>query len=157
MNTEQPRHARKRSQTMKAFVSAGAVLAVLVLSLPQPSVDAAGKFDGSTPVICGTTAVTECGADGRCQRGTATDVNFPAIFQVDAKAKKVRNLQANTAQQGTESSIRDVEHANGKMILSGADGERGWSVLIHENTGQMSAAVAGDGEGFVIFGQCALP
>jgi hypothetical protein len=142
---------------MKAFVFAGFVLALLVMSLPQPSVGAAGKFDGSAPVICGTTAVTECGADGRCQRGTSTDVNFPAIFQVDAAGKKLKNLQANTGQQGAESSIRNVDHANGKMILSGAEGERGWSVLIHESTGQMSAAVAGDGEGFVIFGQCALP
>jgi hypothetical protein len=43
------------------------------------------------------------------------------------------------------------------MILSGAEGGRGWSVLVHEGTGKMSAAVAGDGEGFVIFGQCTLP
>jgi hypothetical protein len=157
MDTERTCHELKRSQTMKAFVFAGFVLALLVMSLPQPSVGAAGKFDGSAPVICGTTAVTECGADGRCQRGTAPDVNFPAIFQVDAAGKKLKNLQANTGQQGAESSIRNVDHANGKMILSGAEGERGWSVLIHESTGQMSAAVAGDGEGFVIFGQCALP
>jgi hypothetical protein len=157
MDTERSFHTPKRSQIMKACVSAGVVLALLVMSLPQPSVGAAGKFDGSAPVICGTTAVTECGADGRCQRGTATDVNFPAIFQVDAAGKKLKNLQANAGQQGTESSIRNVDHANGKMILSGAEGERGWSVLIHESTGQMSAAVAGDGEGFVIFGQCALP
>jgi hypothetical protein len=156
MDTERTCHELKRSQIMKAFVFAGFVLALLVMSLPQ-SVGAAGKFDGSAPVICGTTAVTECGADGRCQRGTATDVNFPAIFQVDAAGKKLKNLQASTGQQGAESSIRNVDHANGKMILSGAEGERGWSVLIHESTGQMSAAVAGDGEGFVIFGQCALP
>jgi len=142
---------------MKALASAGVVLAVLVMSLPQPSVGAAGKFDGSAPVICGTTAVTECGADGRCQRGTATDVNFPAIFQVDAGSKKLKNLQENKGQQGAESAIRAVDHANGKMIVSAADGERGWTVVIHESSGQMSAAVAGDGEGFVIFGQCALP
>src|SRR5215470_12119362 len=84
MDIERSRHALKWSLIMKAVVSAGLVLVVLVMSLPRTSVGAAGKFDGSTPVICGTTAVTECGADGRCLRGTATDVNFPAIFQVDA-------------------------------------------------------------------------
>ncbi len=142
---------------MKTALSVVVILGVLVVSFPRPSAHAAEKFDGSKPVICGTTAVTECGADGRCQRGTATDVNFPAIFQVDAAGKKLKNLQANTGQQGAESAIRNVDHTNGKMILSGAEGERGWSVLIHESTGHMSAAVAGDGEGFVIFGQCALP
>jgi|SRR5215831_14393471 len=157
MDIERSRHAPKWSHTMKPIVPVGVVLAVLVLSLPRAPVGAAGKFDGSAPVICGTTAVTECGADGRCQRGTATDVNFPAIFQVDAAGKKLKNLHANPGQQGTESAIRNVDHANGKMILSGAEGERGWSVLIHENTGKMSAAIAGDDEGFIIFGQCALP
>jgi len=28
---------------------------------------------------------------------------------------------------------------NGKLILKGADGERGWIVLVHEETGKMSA------------------
>jgi hypothetical protein len=142
---------------MKVALSIATALAVLALSLPPHSAHAANKYDGSAPLICAATAVTECEAGGRCQGGTAAGVNFPALFKVDATAMKLRNLQAETGQQGTESSIRNVDHANGKMILSGAEGERGWSVLIHESTGQMSAAVSGDGEGFLIFGQCALP
>ena len=67
---------------------------------------------------------------------------------------KLRNLEA---EKGRESSIRNLDRANGKMILSGAEGERGWTVLIDEASRKMSAAAAGDGEGFVIFGQCALP
>jgi hypothetical protein len=127
------------------------------MSLPPHSIDAASTYDGSAPLICAATAATQCEAEGRCQSGTAAAVNFPALFKVDAPAMKLRNLQAEAGQQGKESPIRNVDHANGKMILSGAEGERGWSVLIHEGTGKMSAAVSGDGEGFVIFGQCALP
>ena len=81
-------------------------------------------------------------------------MNFPALFKVDVKAMKARNLEA---EQGRESSIRNVDRVNGKIILSGAEGERGWTVLINEASGKMSATAAGDGEGFVIFGQCALP
>ena len=144
---------------MKLLLSVVATLAVLSMSLPPYSAHAANKYDGSAALICTATAVTECEAGGRCQSGPAAGVNFPALFKVDAPAMKLRNLQAEaeTGQQGKESSIRNVDHANGKMILSGAEGERGWSVLIHEATGRMAAAVAGDGEGFVIFGQCALP
>lgn len=139
---------------MKVALSIITALAVLAMTR---SAGAAAKYDGSAPLICAATAVTACGAEGRCQSGTAAGVNFPSIFKVDAAAMKLRNLHGETGQQGVESSIRNVDHANGKMILSGAEGERGWSVLINESTGKMSAVVSGDGEGFIIFGQCALP
>jgi len=155
MDVQRTPEGLDRRKTMKADLSLIVVLGILLTGLSQ-TFAAAGKFDGSAPMICGTTAVAECVANGRCQRSSAVEINFPALFRVDAAAKKLRNLQADTGQQGTESSIRNVDHANGKMILSGAEGERGWSVLIHESTGMMSAAVAGDGEGFVIFGHCTL-
>lgn len=43
------------------------------------------------------------------------------------------------------------------LVINGPDGERGWIVVIHEDTGRMSAVVSGDGEGFAVFGQCVLP
>jgi hypothetical protein len=81
-------------------------------------------------------------------------VNFPALFKVDVKAMKLWELGA---EKPRETAIRNVDRASNKMILSGAEGERGWTVLINEANGKMSATAAGDGEGFVIFGQCALP
>ena len=142
---------------MNVSVSAAAALGVLAMALAPSPAASAGKYDGSAPLICAALAVTECEADGRCQRRTAAGVNLPSLFKVDIAALKLRNLEADTGPQAKESAIRNVDHANGKMILSGAEAERGWSVLIHESTGKMSATVSGDGEGFVIFGQCALP
>ena len=138
---------------MKVFASIAAVVGLAAMCL-VPSVSAAGKYDGSAPMICAALTVTECLAGGRCQRRSAESVNLPELFRVDAKAMKVRNLET---EKGRESSIRSVDHANGKMILSGGEGERGWNVQINEETGKMSAVVSGDGEGFVVFGQCALP
>ena len=138
---------------MKGFASVATVLGVAAMSL-APHADAAGKYDGSAPVICAAMTVTECEAEGRCQRRSAESVNLPSLFKVDAKAMTVRNLEA---EKGRTSPIARVDHANGKMILNGAEAERGWIVEINEETGKMSAVVSGDGEGFVIFGQCALP
>lgn len=139
---------------MKIFASLAALMAAAFMCAAPDRGFAAGKFDGSAPLLCAATAVTECAADGRCQRRSAERVNLPSLFRVDAKGMKVRNLEA---EKGRESPIQSVGHANGKLVLNGADGERGWIMVIHEDTGKMSAVVSGDGEGFVVFGQCALP
>jgi hypothetical protein len=138
---------------MKAFVSVATVLWIAAMYLAPPAA-AAGKYDGSALIICAALMVTECEADGRCQYRTAANVNLPSLFRIDAKAMKVRNLEAD---KGRESTIKTLEHMNGKMLLQGAEGERGWTVVIHEDNGKMSGTVSADGEGFVIFGQCALP
>jgi hypothetical protein len=144
----------KRRKTMRLFASVAAVVGVMAMCSPPYRADAAGKYDGSAPLLCAAMAVTECEADGRCQRRSAENVNLPSLFRVDAKGMKVRNLEA---EKGRESPIQTVAHSSGKLVVNGADGERGWIVVINEDTGKMSGVVSGDGEGFVVFGQCALP
>jgi len=139
---------------MRLFASVAAVVGVMVMCSAPYRADAAGKYDGSAPLLGAAMTVTECEADGTCQRRSAEKVNLPSLFRVDVKAMKVHNLEA---EKGRESPIQGVGHANVKLVVNGADGERGWIVLIHEDTGTMSAVVSGDGEGFVIFGQCVLP
>ncbi len=41
--------------------------------------------------------------------------------------------------------------------MSGHQAERAWVVIVNETTGRMSGVVSADGEGYVMFGQCALP
>ena len=139
---------------MKILATVAAVVGVMILCAAPDRADAAGKYDGSAPLLCAATAVTECAAEGRCQRRSAESVNLPSLFRVDAKGMKVHNLET---EKGRLSSIQSVGHANGKLVVNGADGERGWILVIHEDTGKMSAVVSGDGEGFVVFGQCVLP
>ena len=113
---------------------------------------AAGKHDGSAPLLCVPIGVTECGAEGECKRGTPESVNLPQFFRVDLKAMTIRSEE-----QKRESPIKTVEHMNGKLILQGTQGERGWTMLIDEDTGRLSATVTADGEGLVVFGACMVP
>ena len=127
-------------------------IAISILCLTACAAGAAGKYDGSAPLLCVPVWVTECGADGECQRVSAERVNLPQFLRVDVKAMMIRELET-----GRESPIKNVERANGRVILQGAQGERGWMLTIAEQTGKMSATVSADGEGFVIFGACTLP
>lgn len=45
---------------------------------------------------------------------------------------------------------------NGHLILQGVQGQLGWTLIISEEVGQMSATIGGAGEGYIIFGSCTL-
>jgi hypothetical protein len=78
-------------------------------------------------------------------------VNLPQFFSVDFKTMTIRAVEANR-----ESAIKTVDRVNGKMILQGVQGQLGWTMIIAEDSGQMSATIAGAIEGYIIFGSCTL-
>jgi hypothetical protein len=105
--------------------------------------------DGSVPLVCVPLSVTACGADDECQRGTAASINLPHFLQVDVKAMTIRAVE-----QGRQSPIGSATRLNGHLILQGVQGAHGWTLIIAEDTGQMSATIAGAVTGDVIFGSC---
>ena len=137
---------------MKAFGLVSVVLLVVGICAAPGEGGAAGKHDGSVPLLCAPTVVTECGPDGDCQRRTAASVNLPQFMKVDVKAMKVLSEET-----GRDSPIRNVEHVDGSLIIQGGQNGRGWTMTIAEDTGSMSAAVTAPGEGFIVFGACAVP
>ena len=114
---------------------------------------AAGKYDGSATLVCASVAAHECVIGQRCQAQLAESVGMPTLIRVDFAGKKVHPLEPLA---NRDSTIRSVYHVNGRTVVSGGESGRGWVVTINEQTGRMSAAVVTDGEGFVIFGQCAV-
>jgi hypothetical protein len=136
---------------MKIFGVISVVLWAAGICLTPPQVAAASKYDGSVPLVCVPLAVTECGAEGECQKGTPQSVNLPQFFSVDFKTMTIRAVEQNR-----ESAIKTVDRVNGKMILQGVQGQLGWTMIIAEDSGQMSATIAGAIEGYIIFGSCTL-
>jgi hypothetical protein len=56
-----------------------------------------------------------------------------------------------------KAEVDNVQHANGRLVRQGGQDGRGWSLVMLEDTGRMSAVVA-DGDGaYVIFGACTAP
>jgi len=124
---------------------------VTAIALPTMTQAAGNKLDTSDPFVCVPTAVSECGISGDCIRGTAQSENLPQVFKIDLNAKTIRS------DQGRQSSIEKVTRSRGKVILSGGEAERAWTVLIREDTGDMTGAVTGDGVSFALFGICLAP
>ena len=122
---------------------------VLAIGLASDRAAAAGVADASVPLVCVPLSVTECGADDECQRGTAASINLPHFLQVDVKAMTIRAVE-----QGRQSPIGSLARLNGQLILQGVQGAHGWTLIIAEDTGQMSATIAAATAGYIIFGSC---
>lgn len=137
---------------MKVFGAVAGLFATLGICLVPTAAAAAGKHDGSAPLLCVPANVTECSPEGECQRVTPESVNLPVLLKVNLKGMTVRHEES-----GRQSPIQDVRRTNGRIVLHGSEGERAWVLTIREDGGRMWAAVAGDEEAFVISGVCVKP
>jgi hypothetical protein len=145
------RRASDQRDTIRVFGVIAMLLGAAGVGATWPA-HAADKYDGSAPLLCIPSAVTECGADGDCEQGTAESVHLPLFFKVDLTAKTVR-----AEEEGRVSPIKDIQRTDGRIVLHGAEAQRAWVMIIQEKTGKMSATIAGEEEGFLVFGVCAVP
>ena len=131
---------------MRRMMILGLGLALLgTLATPGPAL---GQVPG--PLLCAVITALECGAEGECQRRTVESMNIPQFLKVDPAGKTVGAGDGS----GRSAPVQSFERADGRMILHGGQGSRGWSATITEATGRMSVAVVDDGVGFVLFGAC---
>jgi hypothetical protein len=127
---------------------AGPVAALLLAALALPAV--AADFDGTKPFICSVIDTNDCALGTACIHGIAEDLNLPQFLKVDFAA---RQLSA----RGRTAPIQNAAQVNGMLVIQGTQDRRSFSITVAEDTGALVGAIAGDGEGFVVFGACTLP
>ena len=120
--------------------------------LSMAATAAASDFDGSKKLICAPSDVFECGPAIDCQRATPETVNIPRFIRVDVKKKQLSGSIGGGEEVTT--GIQNVTTKDGKLTLQGAENARAWSLVIDQETGQMSASVSDNIEGFLLFGGC---
>jgi hypothetical protein len=123
------------------------VIAVICLRADQV---ASAKFDGSVPLLCVPIEVVDCEFGGKCFTGNAEDVNLPQFVKVDFKQK----ILSAVDDASRTTMIAYTERDNGRLIMHGGQNGRGWTILISEETGKLSATISEEGVGFIVFGAC---
>ncbi len=108
----------------------------------------------SSPLICSLIKVVECDMDAGCIGDEPDNMGLPQFVKIDIENKKIMTVK--DVPEKRESIIRTLESSNGKMFLQGLDKDKGraWTIVISENTGEMSATISEEQFGFIVFGRC---
>lgn len=125
-------------------------MAFLVCFYLIPSVLLAATYDGSMPLLCAPNIILECEETGDCHQHTVESANISPFVAINFEQKTM----SDTANHSRTSMIKHLEHIDGHLVLQGVEHGRGWSIVIDEETGFLSASTVDEGVGFVIFGAC---
>lgn len=115
----------------------------------------ADDFNGSKPFVCAIIDANECGVNEECRRVLLEDIDCPRFLKVNLAKKLI--VGTMTDQSTRDVKIESISHVDGNLILQGTQKGRVWSLIVSENTGEMTLGVSGQGEGFVFFGESFLP
>jgi hypothetical protein len=127
--------------TLAVAALVGQVTAVPVL---------AGDFDGSRLLICAPVQAFDCAAGEDCTKGIPDDVGAPAFMRIDVANKSVIGPKRT-------SPILHVDKSDSQLLLLGTELGYGWTLVIDQETGKLTATLANREAAFVMFGACTIP
>lgn len=136
------------SHAPQLFKRLGLALAPLAVA---PLLWADDLSDSDSLLYYGWSAA-RCNIEGECELAEPWELNLPDFLRVDLTAKVA--VTTETAPQQRETTIHTVERENGTIILQGIQGERAFSWLITESSGEGTLTVSAPGEGLTVFTNC---
>ncbi len=107
---------------------------------------------GADELLCAPGYVTVCTIDGECESGPPEKWDFPEFIEVD-----LDNETLSTTDSFSEDRSTVVDHLSrlaGLIFLQGVQGENAFSIVITEITGDISIAIATEGQTATSFGGC---
>ncbi len=117
-----------------------------------PAIAQADNLSGADRFLCASSRVVRCYSIGDCESGPPWEWNMPSFIHVDLK-KKVLSTPAASAEQ-RRSPLTHVVRDAGQIIVQGTENGRALSMVIDEETGLASSAIALDGITVNVFGAC---
>jgi len=117
-----------------------------------PAIAQADNLFGADQLLCASSRVVRCYSVGDCDAGPPWEWNMPSFIRVDL-GKKMISTPATSAEQ-RRSPITHFVRETGQIIVQGSENGRALSMVINEETGLASSAIALDGITVNVFGAC---
>ena len=117
-----------------------------------PLMAQAGSLTGKEQFLCTSEEVTRCEAFRGCDSGSPSLWNMPSSVQVDLAKKTLSTPR--TSGEHRSSPFTHLARENGRIFIQGMENGRVFSLVIAEDTGLASFALALDGTTISLFGAC---
>ena len=128
--------------------SHGALLATLLLS----NALLADDLTDSNSLLCYGWSASVCSIEGECELTAPWELNMPDFLKIDLGTRIAETTE--TAPEARETEIQTLEREDGTIVLQGRQGERAFSWLIVEATGEGTLTMSTPGEGITVFTLC---
>jgi len=112
----------------------------------------ADDVTGSDSLLCYGLSAARCEPGAACESMEPWQLNIPDFVKLDLRGKRMQTTAASNDQR--ETPLQNVQRSNGTILIQGSQGERAFSWLITETSGEGTLSVAGQGRGVTVFTVC---
>ena len=112
----------------------------------------ADDLTGSDSLLCYGLSAARCETGEVCESVEPWKLNIPDFVRLDLKGKRIQTTAASSEKR--ETPLQTVQRANGTISIQGSQGERLFSWLISEASGEGTLSVAAQGQGVTVFTVC---
>ena len=136
-----------KNRILMTKIKMSAFAALMACSVAQ-----ADDVTDTDRILCSTSTIMLCVEDGLCFQISILDSDAPQFLVIDTKKKVVSTTEASGEKR--ETSVPNMSRDGGRVFLQGVENNRAFSILIEEDSGRFSAAIARDGITNSVFGAC---
>lgn len=113
----------------------------------------ADDITGKNRFVCTAWDAVNCTTERTCEHTEAWRLNLPDFLKVDLDAKEFTTLPGSEVTR--YAAIDNIARSEGRIILSGHQGARGYSWVINESTGEGTITIVSDTTSLSAFVVCA--
>ena len=107
----------------------------------------AADFDGSRFLICAPVEAKSCSPTESCKNSTPGEIGAPSFVKIDFAKKQVMGPQRTTA-------IKVMEKDDNQIVLMGTELGFGWTIVLDQESGEISSTLSNRDGAIVMFGSC---
>ncbi|MGB5160090.1 MAG: hypothetical protein WBP10_00190 [Thermoanaerobaculia bacterium] len=127
-----------------------AALVLLLLAASGPA--AADDLSEATALLCSSSWAMVCTSVEDCESGPPWEWNIPQFVEVDLESKMLSTTEASGEDRTTPAEV--LRREDGLIFIQGMEFGRAFSIVVAEDIGSMSAAIAGEDFTVSVFGAC---